>query len=249
MSDTPIVKVENLTSGFNQTPVLHNVSMVARENEVTAILGASGCGKTTLLKHLFRLYYPWEGSIKLFGQEITTMDEKRFNWVLKKIGVLFQNGALINSISLAENIAIPLHQHTNLPEAIIDRLIRLKLQLVGLESDMHKLPSELSGGMRKRASLARAIALDPPLLFCDEPSAGLDPITAESLDRLILKLRQELNISIIVVTHEVASIMRIADSIVFMDNGKVLYNGALEDTQSANIDKIDDFFSKAELST
>ena len=238
------VQVNNLTAGYNDAIVLNDVSMAAREGQVTAILGASGCGKTTLLKHLIRLYVPWSGSIKLFGHEITIMDEPEFNLLLRKIGVLFQNGALLNSITVAENVAIPLNQHTDLTTSMIDRLVNMKLRLVGLERAAGMLPSELSGGMRKRAALARAIALDPPLLFCDEPSAGLDPTIAESLDRLILSLRNELGITVLIVSHSVPSILRTADSVVFMDAGQVIHSGSLPETLSAGIQKIDDFFSK-----
>lgn len=243
-----IVTVSNLTSGYNNNKVLENVSMMARANEITVILGSSGCGKTTLLKHLIRLYSPWSGSIKLFGQEITDMDEPAFNALLLKIGVLFQNGALLNSITVAENIAIPLEQHTRLPAYLIRRLVLIKLGLVELSHALEKLPSELSGGMRKRASLARAIALDPPLLFCDEPSAGLDPITLEALDRLLLKLRDDLGMSMVIVSHEPASIHRIADSIVFLDNGKCLFCGPIDEAKSAGITEIDRFFQVGRFS-
>ncbi len=239
-----IVQVNNLTAGYNDTTILHSVSMAARENDITVILGASGCGKTTLLKNLIRLYEPWSGSIKIFGREVIGMDEPEFNTILRRIGVLFQNGALLNSITVAENVAIPLEQHTNLPNEIIQRLIRVKLDLVELASALHKLPSELSGGMRKRAALARAIALDPPLLFCDEPSAGLDPITTEALDRVILKMRDELGMTMVIVSHEVASILRIADRIVFMDRGNILFCGPLKEARTAGIQKLDEFFAK-----
>jgi len=170
------------------------------------------------------------------------MDEPEFNTMLRRIGVLFQNGALLNSISVAENIAIPLEQHTSLPNNLIQRLVRIKLGLVELDQAIDKLPSELSGGMRKRASLARAIALDPPLLFCDEPSAGLDPITSEALDQLLLKMRDDLGMSIVLVSHELASIHRIADSIVFLDAGKCLFCGPINEAKSAGIEQIDRFF-------
>jgi phospholipid/cholesterol/gamma-HCH transport system ATP-binding protein len=241
-SQKNIVSVRNLTGGYEETKILDDVSMSAKKHEITVILGSSGCGKTTLLKNLIRLYYPWSGSIKLFDQEITDMDEPEFNDILLKVGVLFQNGALLNSITVAENIAIPLEQHTSLPADIIQRLIRIKLGLVELEHAIEKRPSELSGGMRKRASLARAIALDPPLLFCDEPSAGLDPITSEALDRLLLKMRDDLGMSIVMVSHELASIHRIADSIVFLDNGKCLFNGPISDAKQAGVPEIDRFF-------
>lgn len=239
-----IVEVKNLTAGYNGSVVLKSVSIHAKENEITAILGPSGCGKTTLLKNMIRLYEPWSGSIEIFGQDITTMDEPEFNRLLRKIGVLFQNSALLNSISVGENVAIPLNQHTNLPKEIINRLVKVKINLVELSHAIHLLPSELSGGMRKRAALARAIALDPPLLFGDEPSAGLDPVTSASLDTLILKLRDELGMSIVFVTHVVSSIRRIANRVVYMDAGEVLFSGTLREAQTAGIQKIDDFFAK-----
>ena len=239
------VEVNNLTAGYNGSVVLDDVSMFAPHKSITVILGASGCGKTTLLKNIIRLYSPASGSIHIFNQEITNMDEPEFNQLLKQVGVLFQNGALLNSITVAENVAIPLQQHTNLPKDIIDRIVKVKLNLVDLGNAMHKFPSELSGGMRKRAALARAIALDPPLLFCDEPSAGLDPVTSESLDHLLLKLREEIGMTIVLVSHEVASILRIADNVVFLDKGKVLFCGPIEQAQNADIPQIENFFSKA----
>jgi len=240
-----VVRVSHLTGGFNETKVLDDVSMIAYAHEITAILGSSGCGKTTLLKHLIRLHHPWSGSITLFDQEITGMDETQFDHILRRIGVLFQNSALMNSISVAENIAIPLEQHTRLPRDIINRIIRVKLHLVALDDAIALMPSELSGGMKKRAALARAMALDPPLLFFDEPTTGLDPVTSLGLDKLILKLRDELGVSMVVVTHMVPSILRIADSVVFMDEGRVLFSGPLKDALKSGIRQIDEFFQDA----
>jgi len=236
--------VLNVSAGYEDTKVLHNVSMRAPEHRITVILGSSGCGKTTLLKNILRLYTPWSGRIEVFGKDVTFLDETDLAGILKHVGVLFQNGALLNSITVAENIAIPLEQHTDLPRSIIDHLINVKLNLVGLAGAGDRLPSELSGGMRKRAALARAIALDPPLLFCDEPSAGLDPITAESMDRLILGLKNDLGMTMLIVSHEVVSIERIADRIVFLDQGEVLFEGSLAQAKTAGISQIDDFLSK-----
>ncbi|MBN1894226.1 ATP-binding cassette domain-containing protein [bacterium] len=237
----PVIATD-LTAGFGGTRVLDSVSMDAAEHSITMILGASGCGKTTLLKNLIRLLDPWSGSIRIFGQEITGMDEPEFNGILRGIGVLFQNGALLNSISIAENVAIPLEQHTELPRELISRLARVKLGLVGLENASSRFPSELSGGMRKRAALARAIALDPPLLFCDEPSSGLDPVTASGLDHLLLEMRDKLGMTLVIVSHTVSSIQRIADRIVFMDAGKVLFRGTIREARSAGIEKMEEFF-------
>lgn len=240
----PIVQVNNLTSGYEDIKVLNDVSIFAPEHQITMIMGSSGCGKTTLLKHLIRLIQPWSGIIKLFGQAINTLDEPEFNAILKKIGVMFQNGALLGSLSVAENVAIPLEQHTNLKTDMIRKLVEIKLNLVGLRHAIDRFPSELSGGMRKRAALARAIALDPPLLFGDEPSAGLDPVTSAGLDELILKMRDQLGITVVIVSHEVASINRIADHVIFLDQGCVLFCGPLKEAKTAGIQKIDDFFAK-----
>jgi phospholipid/cholesterol/gamma-HCH transport system ATP-binding protein len=244
MMKPDIVQVRDLTSGFAETKVLQNVTLSAREGEITVILGASGCGKTTLLKHFIRLYQPWSGDIRLFDMDITRMDEEEFNRLLRKVGVLFQNGALLNSMTVAENVAIPLEQHTQLPAEIVSRLVKVKLGLVELNYASDRLPSELSGGMRKRAALARALALDPPLLFCDEPSSGLDPITTAALDELILKLRDQLGITVVMVSHDVASILRVADHVIFLDKGQLLFEGSLQDARQSGNQKIAEFFEK-----
>ncbi|MGD9899827.1 MAG: ABC transporter ATP-binding protein [Calditrichaceae bacterium] len=239
----PIIKIENLSSGYNDRLILNDISLEAFQGEILVILGTSGCGKTTLLKHLIGLLQPREGSIEVLGKNIVNMDDEEFNQLLKKVGVLFQNGALLNSISVAENISIPLEQHTNLSPELIEQIVRLKLELVGLGHVFHYLPSELSGGMRKRAALARAIVLDPKLLFADEPGAGLDPVTAESLDRLLLSLKEQLGMTLVIVTHEIASIRRIADRILYLHEGRVLFLGKLEDALKSDIPEVKSFFS------
>ncbi len=242
MKNEAIIQIRDLVAKYGEKTVLDGVSVDIDPKEITVILGGSGCGKTTLLKNMLRLYEPYSGSVKLCGQEILQMDEKDFNKVLQQLGMLFQNGALLNSISVYDNISIPLELHTGLPRHIIDRIIRVKLHLVGLSEAIYKFPSELSGGMKKRAALARAMALDPLILFCDEPSAGLDPVTSASLDELILDLKQQLGMTIVIVTHELASIHRIADKIIFLDGGKMLYNGTLAEAKKAGIPQIDHFF-------
>jgi len=237
-----ILAVQNLKTGYDDTLVINDVSLTADQGEITAILGTSGCGKSTLLKSIIRLIDSWSGSIRIFGQEVTRMDDPEFNQLLKRVGVLFQNGALLNSISVADNVDIPLEQHTNLQLVLRRRLVRLKMELVGMAPAMDKLPSELSGGMRKRAALARALALDPDLLFCDEPSAGLDPVTAAGLDNLICSLRDQLGMSVIVITHSVSSIRRIADKIIYLDNGQVLFHGTVAEAQVSGLETVENFF-------
>jgi phospholipid/cholesterol/gamma-HCH transport system ATP-binding protein len=239
----PIIQVRNLTARYDDEIVLDDVSIDVYPNEIAIILGKSGCGKTTLLKNIIRLYQPSSGSIEILGQDVTWMEEIDFNKILRKIGVLFQNGALLNSLTVADNIAIPLEQHTDLPPALIRRLVREKLHLVELDHAGSLLPSQLSGGMRKRAALARAIALDPLILFGDEPTAGLDPVTAAALDQLLLKLRRLLNMTLVIVTHELTSIQRIADRIIFLDQGKVIFQGTLDAAKQSSIPTIQRFFN------
>lgn len=239
----PIISVKNLVAKYGEKVILNDISVDILPQEITIILGGSGCGKTTLLKNILRLHQPAAGSVKILDKDVTKMDESEFDLILSQIGMLFQNGALLNSLDIFNNVAIPLEQHTKLPFEIIEKIIKVKLNLVNLSQATYLFPSELSGGMKKRAALARAIALDPVLLFCDEPSAGLDPITSEALDNLILKLKEQLKMSIIIVTHELASIHRIADKIIFLDGGKMLFNGSLQEAKSARIPEIDRFFS------
>jgi len=240
-----IIKVENLSTTFGDKEILKDISFEARKNEITVILGKSGSGKTVTLKHLLGLYPLQHGRISIMGKQLENCDEDELSRLRLNLGVLFQNGALINSLTVAENIAIPLEQHSDLPEELITMLIQMKLGLVGLQDAGNLLPSQLSGGMRKRAALARALALDPPLLFCDEPSAGLDPITLESLDSLILQLKKQLGMTIIMVTHEVSSIFRLADRVVFIEDGRVTYQGELEKALNSNHPAVTNFFNKA----
>ncbi len=238
----PIVEVKDLVAKYGEDTILEDISFDIYPEQVTVILGGSGCGKTTLIKNIFKLYQPYSGSVRIFGEEITDMDEVEYEQVLKRIGMLFQNGALINSMNLFDNISIPLEQHTNLPLSIIDKIIKVKLNLVNLGDALELNPSELSGGMKKRAALARAIVLDPEILVCDEPSAGLDPLTSASLDELILKLKSLFKMTIIIVSHELASIHRIADRLIFMDNGRVLFTGSLEEAKRSKIPEVETFF-------
>jgi ABC-type transport system involved in resistance to organic solvents, ATPase component len=238
----PIISVRNLMAKYGETTILEDINVDIFPQEVTVILGGSGCGKTTLLKNILRLFEPYSGEVVIFDSEVTKMDEPEFESVLSRIGMLFQNGALLNSVNIFENISIPMEQHTSLPAEIREKIIRSKLNLVNLNHAVRLFPSELSGGMKKRAALARAIALDPEILFCDEPSAGLDPITSASLDELILKLKNLLKMTIVIVTHELASIHRIADRIIFLDKGRVLFCGPLSEALNCGIREVEHFF-------
>lgn len=238
----PIISVRNLTTKFGAQTVLDDISFEINPREITVILGGSGCGKTTLVKNIVGLLPPDSGTIEMFGRDIGRLDEKEYETLLQRIGMLFQNGALLNSINVYENIAIPLEQHTDLPPRIIDNMIRVKLKLVQLENVSRLLPAELSGGMRKRAALARAIALDPEILFCDEPSAGLDPATSAALDELIVTLKNQLDMSIVIVTHELASIHRIADRILFLHQGQLLFQGTLDEARRTDISEVSRYF-------
>jgi phospholipid/cholesterol/gamma-HCH transport system ATP-binding protein len=187
---------------------------------VFVILGGSGCGKSTLLKHMIGLVQPVAGTIEIDGEELTTAHGDARLGILRKFGVLYQSGALFSSMTLAGNVALPLEEFTDLPREAIDMIVRLKLDLVGLAQAVDRLPSELSGGMKKRAGVARALALDPEILFLDEPSAGLDPITSAEFDQLVLELRRSLGTTIVIVTHELQSIYAVADRCIMLDRAR-----------------------------
>ncbi|MBV1796159.1 ABC transporter ATP-binding protein [Siccirubricoccus sp. G192] len=213
----PVVRVENLAARFGGRTIFEHVSFEVRPGEVFIILGGSGSGKSTLLKHVIGLYEPAEGRIEVLGEDIDTLRGEARQALLRRIGVMWQSGALFGSLTLAENIEVPLEQHTALPAEARALVAQAKLGLVGLADAALRLPAEISGGMAKRAGIARAMALDPPILFLDEPSAGLDPITSAGLDALIRQLARELGTTFVVVTHELQSILAIGDRCIMLD--------------------------------
>ncbi len=237
-----IIQIKNLSASFGNREVLSDINFDVFENQITVILGISGAGKSVLLKHLLGLINIQEGSVSMFDKNLSDLEEEEQKQLYLKIGVFYQNGGLLNSLSVAENVALPLEQNSNLNAELISHIVRSKLNLVNLLDAYYLYPSELSGGMLKRAALARAIVMEPELIFCDEPGAGLDPISLASLDELILNLREQLGMSIVVVTHEASSIFRIADRIVFLDEGKVIFQGTLKEAVQADIKKVQDYF-------
>lgn len=238
------IEVAELQAGYGDRMILKGVSVSIPRGKTTVILGGSGCGKSTLLKHIIGLLRPVAGSILINGRDITVMQEDELNGVRRGMGVLFQGAALLNSLTVMDNVALPIREHTKLNESTIRIMVRMKLDLVGLSGFEDFYPSQLSGGMKKRAGLARAMALDPELLFFDEPSAGLDPVTAAGLDELILKLRNVFKMTIVAVTHELASVFTIADYVIMLDAGDVIFTGDLEGLKASENPRVRMFLER-----
>jgi phospholipid/cholesterol/gamma-HCH transport system ATP-binding protein len=232
-SSEPVIVVHDLVTHYGGRLVLDQVSLEVRRRETLVILGGSGCGKSTLLRHLVGLARPTSGSVRLFGEDICRISESELNRIRRRIGMSFQGSALLNSMTVAENVALPLREHTPLEDSTIRVMARMKLDQVGLAGVDDYLPAQLSGGMKKRAGVARALAMDPEILLFDEPSAGLDPVIAAGIDHLILKLKAAFGVTIVVVTHELASAFLIADRILLLDKGRVVACGTPEEIRAS----------------
>ena len=228
MPDDSIVEVKNLTVRYKDALILDDISFSVKTGERFFIVGGSGCGKSTLMRHMIGLENPEKGRLQIAGTDITRCTDAEFKNVLRKIGVLFQSAALLGSMTVGENVALPIMEFTSLPRSTIANMVRMKLSLVGLECYEDHLPSEISGGMRKRAGLARALALNPGILFLDEPSAGLDPITSAEIDDLILHINQSMATTLIIVTHELSSIFNLAQRLIMLEKTekKIIAEGA-----------------------
>ena len=218
----PVIEVRNLDAHYGDTQVLYGVDLAVAAGEIMAIMGGSGSGKTTLLRHLIGLEKPTTGTLELLGEELERLGPIETLMLRRQIGVAFQGGAMFSSLSVMENIKLPLREHTRLDETTMDIMARMKLEVVNLSGFGDLMPAELSGGMLKRAAVARAIVMDPKLLFFDEPSAGLDPVVSAALDELILRLRDAMQMTVVVVTHEIESALNIADRITILDSGRIV---------------------------
>jgi phospholipid/cholesterol/gamma-HCH transport system ATP-binding protein len=243
-ADGPAIIVKNLRVNYGTREILHGINFEVPSGETLVILGGSGSGKSTLLRTLVGLELPSGGEIWIRGKNFAAMSEAERDELRKKMGMSFQSGALFGSMTVGENVALPLHEHTSLDDSTIEIMVRLKLDQVGLSGFEEYMPAQLSGGMKKRAAIARALAMDPEILFFDEPSAGLDPIIAAGIDELILKLKKAFRITIVVVTHELASAFLIADRMILLDKGNIVANGTSSELKESQQPRVRQFLDR-----
>ncbi len=237
-SPGPVIEVRDLVTCYGDQKILDGVSLTVEPGEIMVIMGGSGSGKSTLLRYLLGLHRADGGEIRLFGKDISTLNSREWMALRRKIGVSFQGGALFNSMDVGENVRMPLREHTSLDENTMQIMARMKLEVVNMAGFEHLMPAQLSGGMIKRAALARAIVMDPAILFFDEPSAGLDPVVAADLDNLILRIRDAMQVSMVVVTHELESAFKIADRITVLDRGRILMIGTVDEVRGSDNPRI-----------
>jgi phospholipid/cholesterol/gamma-HCH transport system ATP-binding protein len=243
-SEQPMISLRDLRVSYGDTEILHGVSFDVKRGETMVILGGSGSGKSTLLRTLVGLERPTAGEIWIKGKDIAAISHAELDEIRKRIGMSFQGGALLGSMNVGENVALPLREHTKLEDSTIEIMLRLKLQQVGLEGFEYYMPSQLSGGMKKRAAVARALAMDPEILFFDEPSAGLDPIIAAGIDQLILDLKRAFRVTIVVVTHELASAFLIADRMILIDKGNIVAIGTPDEMRANPQPRVQQFLNR-----
>lgn len=243
-ANEPVIEVDNLVTYYGERRILDGIDMHVQSGEIHVVMGGSGSGKSTLLRHLLSLNRPAEGTIRLFGEEVNRLPARALHRLRQRIGVSFQGGALFNSLNLEENVAFPLREHTRLDDNTIRIMARMKLEVVNLAGFGELMPAQLSGGMIKRAALARALVMDPQLLFFDEPSAGLDPVVSADLDELILRLRDAMGVTIVVVTHELESAFRIADRITVLDKGKILITGTTGEVRACQQSRVQNLLNR-----
>ncbi|MEM1347305.1 MAG: ATP-binding cassette domain-containing protein [Myxococcota bacterium] len=239
-----IIELEGVDAGYDGQVVLHDLNIEIYRGEITALLGGSGSGKSTILRTVTGLLEPLRGKARLMGEDLYSLGQKQRANLLKRTGMLFQYGALFGSRSILDNVALPLREHTELPESVIQEMVRMKLALVGLAGLEYRLPADVSGGQRKRVALARAAILDPEIIFCDEPSAGLDPVVAAGLDDVLRRFQRLFRMSMVVVTHELESIKVLADRVIMLADNRIQTVGTVDELSESDIPDVYNFFHR-----